>query len=261
MLEVQSLTVTYGDIVALREFSLRVEPGEVFALIGPNGAGKSTLIRAVSGILRGQSGTISSQGMDLASLSYSQRARLIAVVPQARQQGGAFTVEQAVLMGRTAYMSFLGKPSEEDLAQARLAMEKTALIHLAQRRIAELSGGEQQRVLLARALAQTTPILLLDEPTNHLDLQHQSSLLSLIRELVREKELAVLMAMHDLNMVSLYADRVALLVAGELQAQGAPKTVLTSENLSAAYNIPVRVLTHPEYGTPLVFPEGRSFEA
>jgi iron complex transport system ATP-binding protein len=123
--------------------------------------------------------------------------------------------------------------------------------------VGELSGGEQQRVLLARALAQDTPVLLLDEPTTHLDLQHQSNLLNLVRELASRQKLAVLMVLHDLNMASLYADRVALLVAGLLRAIGPPLEVLTEENLSLVYQVPVHVVPHPHYGSPLILPDGR----
>jgi iron complex transport system ATP-binding protein len=128
---------------------------------------------------------------------------------------------------------------------------------MAERRIGELSGGEQQRVLLARALAQDTPILLLDEPTTHLDLQHQSNLLNLVRYLSAEKELSVLMVLHDLNLAGLYADRVALLSSGSIYAIGLPEAVITAENLAAVYRFPVNVIPHPEYGTPLVLPDGR----
>jgi iron complex transport system ATP-binding protein len=123
--------------------------------------------------------------------------------------------------------------------------------------VGELSGGEQQRVLLARALAQDTPVMLLDEPTTHLDLQHRESLLRMIRELAPTKNLAILMVLHDLNLAGLYAGRVALLVEGRLQATGTAAEVLTAELLSQVYQMPVRVIPHPDYGTPLVLPNGR----
>jgi iron complex transport system ATP-binding protein len=137
-------------------------------------------------------------------------------------------------------------------------MERAQLSELAERRVGELSGGEQQRVLLARALAQETPVLLLDEPTTHLDLQHQSHLLNLLRLLLREgSPQAILIVLHDLNLAALYADRLALLVDGTLQASGNPQEVLQKEILSQAYQVPVEVITHPAYGTPLVLPDGK----
>jgi ABC-type cobalamin/Fe3+-siderophores transport system ATPase subunit len=255
MLTIESLYVAYGEKVVLHDFSLKLAPGEIVALIGPNGAGKSTLIRAISGVIKIQSGRVAYNGQDLTELSPTERARILGVVPQARQLGGAFTVEQTVLLGRTAYMNWLGQAQEEDRAQVREAMINTKTEHLAQRRIAELSGGEQQRVLLARTLAQTTPVLLMDEPTTHLDLKHQASLLALVRDLAKESNLAILMALHDLNQVSLYADRVALLVEGRLIAVGTPEEVLTIERISEAYQTPVQIVPHPESGTPLIFPE------
>ena len=130
-------------------------------------------------------------------------------------------------------------------------------MELAERPVGELSGGEQQRVLLARALAQDTPVLLLDEPTTHLDLQHQSGLLNLVRELANHQKLAVLMVLHDLNLASIYADRVALLVDGRIRTIGTPDEVLTEENLTRVYQVPVHVVPHPDYGSPLVLPDGR----
>lgn len=254
-LEIREVTITYGEKVALSKISLTVVPGEVVALIGPNGAGKSTLIRGISGILPIRFGQILYNGKILTALSNAERARILGVVPQARQLGGAFTVEQTVMLGRTAYMGWLGKARPEDEAAVRWAMQQTGVAELATRRNAELSGGEQQRVLLARALAGRTSVLLLDEPTNHLDLQHQINFLSLVRELTRRENLVVLMAMHDLNQVSTYADRIALLVEGSLSALGTPNEVMTIENIHLAYQTPVEIIHHPEYDTPLILPK------
>ncbi len=255
MLEITNLTVAYGRRIVLHSVSLSVAEGEILALIGPNGSGKTTLIRAASGVIAPRSGEILAGGHPLTRLSPAQRARRIAVVPQARQLGGAFTVEQAVMLGRTAYMGWLGRAGESDHQIVQQALEQTQLTAFAMRKIAQLSGGEQQRVLLARALAQSTPVLLLDEPTNHLDLNHQVQLLSLVRRLCRQRGLAVLMAMHDLNLVSAFADRVALLVAGRILTSGLPSEVLRPEHIAAAYQARVEVIPHPLSGLPLVFPE------
>ncbi len=257
MLEIQSLTVTYGPRLALQDVSLRVAPGEIVALIGPNGAGKTTLIRAASGVLRPQTGLIRAAGSDIASLSTGQRARRLAVVPQARSLPETFTVWQTVLLGRTPYLGWLGTPGPQDRQRTDWALERTDTQALAQRPIGELSGGEQQRVLLARAIAQDTPILLLDEPTAHLDLHHQVALLDLVHELARASHLTVLMALHDLNLASIYADRVALLVSGQLVATGTPAEVLTPDRLSEAYRLPLHIITHPDFGVPLVLPDGK----
>jgi iron complex transport system ATP-binding protein len=256
MLEIVSLSVQYGSRTVLHGVSLDVAQGELLALIGPNGAGKTTLIRAASGVIPWRSGDVRVMGRSLQTLASAERARSLAVVPQARSLPEAFTVWQTVLLGRTPYLGWLGKPSAADARRVEQALAQTDTLPLAQRRIGELSGGEQQRVLLARALAQDTPILLLDEPTTHLDIHHQAHLLQLVRQLVRAQNLAVLMALHDLNLASLYADRVALLVEGSLRALGTPQEVLTAERLSEVYQMPLQVIEHPDYGLPLILPDG-----
>jgi cobalamin transport system ATP-binding protein len=257
MLEVENLSFSYEDRKALEDLSLAVNPGEILAVIGPNGAGKSTLIRVLSGALPHYQGSVRVDGNDTRGMTTAQRARRLAVVPQARNMPPAFTVYQSVLMGRTPYLGWLGQVGSKDRQLARLALERTCCLDLADRMVGEISGGEQQRVLLARALAQDTPVLLLDEPTTHLDLQHQSGLLNLVRDLANKQQLAVLMALHDLNLASIYADRVALLVEGRLMAIGIPHEVLTEQTLTEVYHVPVHIVPHPDYGSPLVLPDGR----
>ncbi|MFO7943952.1 MAG: ABC transporter ATP-binding protein [Anaerolineales bacterium] len=255
MLETKDLSAVYGEVQALKGVSLKVSRGEVLGLIGPNGAGKSTLVRVISGVLKASGGKVLLDGQDITSYTPNQRSLRIAVVPQARQLGGTFTVEQTVLLGRTPYLGMMGKASPRDKEIVQWAMDQTAVRDLARRRLAEISGGEQQRVLLARALAQKTKVLLLDEPTNHLDLGYQISLLSLLRSLVEEQDLAVIMAMHDLNQVAGYADRVALLIQGHLHAIGNPREVLTSKNIETAYRTPIQVYDHPQTGAPFIIPK------
>ncbi|HRQ24212.1 MAG TPA: ABC transporter ATP-binding protein [Anaerolineales bacterium] len=254
MLKIQTLSASYKDRQVLHGISFDVQSGEVLALIGPNGAGKSTIIRAASGVIP-STGHVRTNGDDFHSLDSMQRARYMAVVPQAISLPPAFTVWETVLMGRTPYLGFLGHASSLDEELARRALSRVHALAFADRRVGELSGGEAQRVLLARALCQSTPILLLDEPTAHLDLQYQVSLLELIRELARDKNLAVLIALHDLNLAARYADRVALLVGGQLKAIGTPRDVLTPEAISQAYCWPVNVVEHPYMDAPLVLPK------
>lgn len=256
MISVEALSVCYGPKQVLMNIDLTVGRGEVVALIGPNGAGKTTLLRAISGLLRSRSGKVSVNGQAISKLSPVERARTMAVVPQARHLPDGFTVWQTVLLGRTPYLGWLGRPSPEDQEQTAWALERCQLTDLSGRLVQELSGGEQQRVLLARALAQATPILLMDEPTAHLDMQHQTLLLNLVRELAQEADLAILMILHDLNLASLYADRVALLVSGQISASGSAAEVLTPSNLMTAYGVLVQVVPHPNYGTPLILPDG-----
>ncbi len=257
MLRIENLSVNYGSRRVLQEVSLSVQSGEIVALIGPNGAGKSTLIRAASGVIPVESGRIYTNGDDFHALAPMQRAKYLAVVPQAVALPPAFTVWETVLMGRTPYLGFLGQPSSADEEIARKALKRVNALGLAERRVGELSGGEQQRVLLARALCQSTPIMLLDEPTAHLDLQYQVSLLDLIGNLAHHDKLAVLIALHDLNLAARYADRVALMVAGKIKASGTPREVLTPELISEAYSLPVQVVKHPFMDVPLVLPEGK----
>jgi ABC-type cobalamin/Fe3+-siderophores transport system ATPase subunit len=254
MLKIESLSIDYGSRRVLHDVSLCVQSGEILALIGPNGAGKSTLIRAVSGVIPISDGRIRTNGDDFDALTPIQRARYIAVVPQAISLPPAYTVWETVVMGRTPHLGFLGQISRTDEELARRALERVHADDLAERRVGELSGGERQRILLARALCQSTPILLLDEPTAHLDLQYQVSLLELVRKLVREDNLAVLIALHDLNLAARYADRVALMVAGKIAALGSPREVLTPDLISHAYCLPVQVVEHPFAGGPLVLP-------
>jgi ABC-type cobalamin/Fe3+-siderophores transport system ATPase subunit len=258
MLSIRELSVSYGKRRVLRDVSLEVNSGEVMALIGPNGAGKSTLVRAASGVIPVDCGSIhggnSSRQADLLSLSPMQRARWLAVVPQTASLPPAFTAWETVLMGRTPHLNFLGQVSTKDEAIARQSLQKVDAMELCDRRVGELSGGEQQRVLLARALTQSTPILLLDEPTSNLDLHYQVSFMEMVKALAHQDGLAVLVALHDLNLAARYAGRVALLVDGEIKASGTPRQVLTPELISTAYHLPVQVIAHPFADAPLVLP-------
>jgi iron complex transport system ATP-binding protein len=255
MLQAENLSVAYHGRPVLKNITFGMQKGEILALVGPNGSGKSTLIRALSGILPVSSGTIRLSGRLMSGFGPAERARQIAVVPQGIQLPPAFTALETVLFGRTPYLNFLGQLSADDERIARDSLERVDTLSLAERRVGELSGGEQQRVLLARALAQCTPILLLDEPTSHLDLQHQMTLMELVYKLARECELTVLVALHDLNLAARYADRIALLENGELRFIGIPAEILTEETLSRVYGWPVQVVKHPFNGTPLVLPK------
>ncbi len=256
MLSIRSVSVNYGEIEILHELSLTVEGGQVVSLIGPNGAGKTTLIRAISGVLPLRSGSVQVDEQDLATISITERARLLAVVPQARRLPPEYSVQQAVLMGRTPYLGWLGNPSKKDYEKARWAIDRTQISDFTERRVSELSGGEQQLVLVARALAQDSPVVLLDEPTAHLDLRHQAIILDLVHSLAREHGLAVLMSLHDLNLVSLYSDRIALLSDGQILAFGSPQEVLIPQYLSDVYQVSLDIIPHPYRDVPLVLLNG-----
>jgi iron complex transport system ATP-binding protein len=255
MLSINDVTICYEARTVLRNVSFDVNAGEVLALIGPNGVGKSTLLRGCSGTLKPIGGRVLIDGRDAQALRVAERAKLMAVVPQAVRLPETFTVFETVLMGRTPYLGWLGRESEPDRSAVQAALERTCTLELADRLIGELSGGEQQRVLIARSLAQSARILLLDEPTAHLDLKHQASVLSLVCDLAHAEKYAVLIALHDLNLAAQYADRVALLSNGEIAAIGTPEEVLTEENLSLAYGLHITVYEHPAHGAPLVHAE------
>jgi iron complex transport system ATP-binding protein len=249
---VEDASFGYSGRPVLRHISLQVDSGEVLAVVGPNGVGKSTLIKAVSGIIPLTSGRIFIEGRDLAELNSAERARRVAVVPQAIHLPPAFTVRQVVLAGRTPYLGWFDRESSADLGIAWQAMEQTATDLLADRLIGELSGGEQQRVLIARALAQRAPVMLLDEPTAHLDLRHQEAILNLLQRLTTEHRLAVMLALHDLNLVARIAHRVALLSDGQVHRLGLPAAVLTPEELAPVYGVAIQVISHPANGRPII---------
>jgi iron complex transport system ATP-binding protein len=242
MLEVRDLSVSYGSRPVLRGLSLRVAAGEVVGLVGPNGSGKTTLLRAVTRVLPWQAGDVLIGETSAAALSRQELARLVAVVPQGPRLPAGYTALDVVLMGRTPRLSFLQQEGPRDLAAARTALERVGAAALAARSVDELSGGERQAVVLARALAQEAPVLLLDEPTANLDIGHQVAVGRLVRRLAAESGLAVLAALHDLTLASLYGDRLALLHEGVLIAEGGPAAVLTPENLRRAYGVGARVL-------------------
>lgn len=262
MFTVNSITAGYGTKTVLQDVSFHIPEGTLLALIGPNGSGKTTFIRAASGVLPLQAGSILAGAKDVHKMGSQERARMIAVVPQARAIPAAFNVEEIVALGRTPYLNWLGKLSERDQQVIDRVMEQTDLTAMRERNVAELSGGEQQRLFLARALAQEAPLLLMDEPTTHLDLQYQVNLMQRVRRLAHPsaEELSmgavprtVIIAIHDINLISRYADQVGLLVGGKLVEFGTPRDVLRSDLLSRAYNLPLRVM-RDDRGYALVTP-------
>lgn len=256
VLELRHVTATYpgrpvGEEV-VRGIDLTIGAGEVVALIGPNGSGKSTLLRVAGGVLKPNRGQALLDGVDLSTLSPRETARRIAVVPQEAPVPTGLFVREMVGLGRTPYARLLLGPTAEDRRAVDWAISSAGIDPLADRFVDELSGGERQRVIVARALAQRPRLLLLDEPTANLDLYHQVAMLELVRGLTREQGLAVLAAVHDLQLAALYCDRVALLFQGELVCQGPPEAVLTVESLEAAFGQRVVLSVHPTHGVPLV---------
>ena len=254
VLEVAGLTLGYGAQTVLRDVTLTVQPGRVLALAGPNGAGKTTLLRAFARLLRPQQGAVLLDGRDIWSFSNRETAQQLGLVPQGEALDWPLSVEQVVSLGRAAHRGWFLPLTARDRQAVDAALEKTGLTALRERLVVELSGGERQRVLIARALAQQPRALLLDEPTAHLDLRYQGAVLGLIRDLAHTQDMMVVVSLHDLNLVALYADQVALVADGGLLAIGTAESVLVSSYLEEAYGVPVTVGRHPVYGTPLITP-------
>jgi iron complex transport system ATP-binding protein len=236
----------------LREVSLSAAAGEVVALVGPNGAGKSTVLRVASRVLRPRGGRVTLDGADLQRCTNRQVAQQVAVVPQRADVPHGMTVRELVGLGRTPHLRLLLGPARGDRKAIEWALEATGASELSERFADELSGGERQRCLLARALAQEPRVLLLDEPTANLDLHYQVSSLELVRGLARDSGLAVMAAIHDLQLAALYCDRVVVLDGGGVIAEGSPEEVLTPGVLRPAFGQPVVVAPHPTHGVPLV---------
>jgi iron complex transport system ATP-binding protein len=240
MIELQSVSIRFDRTYAVRDVSLVVETGEWVVLIGPNGAGKTSALRAVCGLLPFE-GRVLLDGHDAGSLGRREVARLAAFVPQTPETPSELTVAEYVLLGRTPHIGYLGMEGRNDRAAAERALGRLELGSFAERPLGSLSGGELQRVVIARALAQESPILLLDEPTTALDLGRQQQALELIDSLRRDG-LTVVSTMHDLTLAGQYADRLVLLDHGSIVAEGAPDEVLSAPNLSSFYGAQVRVL-------------------
>lgn len=250
--QLREICFRYAQPWVLQDCSLDVREGEILGVIGANGSGKTSLLKLMAGLLSPQEGRISLHGRDVAVLPPREMARLVALVPQESQVLFPFTVGELVLMGRFVHQSGWGWESGEDLRIARQAMRVMEVDHLASRTFQALSGGERHRTVIARALAQQTPILLLDEPTAFLDLKHQVEIFGILRELNRERHATVVLVSHDLNLASQHCDRLLLLHEGRPYRTGPPKEVLTVEHLRVTYGCDVLIDSHPVTGTPRI---------
>jgi iron complex transport system ATP-binding protein len=251
LVEVDDLTVSFGDVPVVAGVDLQVDRGELVGLVGPNGAGKTTVIRAIKGTLTPDSGTVRLAGDPAATLSAREAGRRVASVPQETGLAFDFRVRHVVEMGRTPHLGrFDGHGADDDRA-VREAMAAAGVARFADRSVTEVSGGERQRVLLARALAQGTPALLLDEPTASLDANHAVRTLELVRDLVDDGR-GALAAIHDLDMAARYCDRIVVLANGGVHAAGPPGEVLTADALRAAFDAEAFVGRNPATGTPAV---------
>ena len=256
LLRLEDVSFAYRDRTVLDGVSLDVERGERFGLLGPTGSGKSTLVRLLSHVLRPSRGRIVFDGRDLASYSPRVLARRVAVVPQETALDFPFSVLEVVLMGRAPHLGGFGFEGDRDVAAAERAMARTGVSDLAGRFFHELSGGEKQRVVIARALAQEPEVLLLDEPTTFLDIRHVVEIFDLLAALSADQAITLVVVLHDLNLAALYLQRMAFLKRGRLHACGDPERVLTYQTIREVYETDVYVHRNDLTGKLNVLPLG-----
>ncbi|MCD6304450.1 MAG: ABC transporter ATP-binding protein [Planctomycetes bacterium] len=232
--------------------SMVARSGRLTCLLGPNGSGKTTLLKCLLGLLRPRGGRVLLDGLDVRDRSARQLARLMAYVPQFPVSAFAFSVIELVLMGRYARGGVMGLAGPADLAVARAAMKMTGTLDFADRTLGELSGGEGQRVMIARALAQQPAVILLDEPTSHLDIRNQLMIYRMLRRVARDWPMAVVCVSHDVNLAGRFADELVVMRAGRILAAGSPAEVIRSDVLRRAYDVEVDLLDVPGSDVPLV---------
>ncbi|AVT57734.1 Fe(3+) dicitrate ABC transporter ATP-binding protein FecE [Pectobacterium versatile] len=249
-LTTQNLTAGYGDKRILDGLSLSLPAGKITALLGPNGCGKSTLLKCFAKLLTPESGTIQLNGKSLSTFSARQLSRHLALLPQQHLTPEGITVRDMVAYGRSPWLSMWGRLSPDDRQRVQLAMEKTHIVDLANKRLTDLSGGQRQRAFLAMLLAQDTPVVLLDEPTTYLDINHQVELMKLLRELNQAGK-TVVTVLHDLNQASRYCDHLVMLADGRVMAEGSPHEVMKPELLQRVFSIDAEIHAEPVSGQPM----------
>ena len=263
-LKTQSLTFAFkneNENEIFRDVSLELVPGEILAILGGNGSGKTTLLRNLAGHLTPKSGCVFLDDRPLEQWSRREIAHRLTLMPQSELCETPLSVREMVRLGRTAQRGWFLPLTTEDEQAVDEALHATGMAELADRSITKLSGGQWRRAIFARSLAQDASILLLDEPTNGLDLKHQYDCLEQLQRLVKERQLIVILVLHDLNHAAMFADRIALLAEHKILAIGDCAEVLTAELVERAYDIRVTIVSHPVNGTPLVVPVGPMVES
>jgi len=263
-IEARDISASYGTGLAISEVSLSLREGEFVGLAGPNGSGKTTLLRALTGVLRPVRGRVTLNGTDLFALPARSVAQRVAVVPQSAAFAFNYSALEFVLMGRYAHLGPFAFESHDDYQITLASMRLAGAEHLAQRPVTQLSGGEKQRLLIARALAQQPRLLLLDEPTAHLDIAHQAEIMRLLSALPAQSGIGILAALHDLNLASRHCDRLVLIHHGQVAAEGAPRDVITSDNMLRIYGAQAQIVEDAATRRPqvaLILPAGEVREA
>jgi len=254
VVDVHHLCHSYDDRSVLNGLTFSINPGEFFIVIGPNGSGKTTLVKVISGLLKLQHGNIRIMGKDIRTYSRKAMARRVAYVPQLFDIDFPFTVADVVLLGRSPHLGIFGLESTKDIELARQAMSFTEVAHLADRRMDQISGGERQRALIARAICQEPEIIVLDEPTASLDIAHQLRVMDLMEKMKKEKNTTVIMVSHDINLAAMYADTLLMIHRGEAVKCGKPAEVLTYQSLESVYGCALLVDDNPLGNKPRVTP-------
>jgi iron complex transport system ATP-binding protein len=250
-LTINKLAFKYGGNPVLKDITIEVGLGELLCIVGPNGSGKSTLLKCINRILKTQQNTVLIDGKDAGKINLKELSKMMGYVPQSSMSTFPFTVFDVVLMGRKPYIHW--SLSERDSEIVAEMLDYLGISELAMRHYNELSGGEQQKVIIARALTQQPQILLLDEPTSSLDIKHQLEILCILRSLAQTKHCSVIMAMHDLNLAGRFSDRMLMLKQGCIYAVGTPEDVLTEENIDSVYGIKAQI-SNSVLGRPQVTP-------
>jgi len=250
-LRIKDLTFSYPSRAILDGITIEIEPSEFFGVLGPNGTGKTTLIKCIDTILKPYGGCIMLDGKEVREFDKRELARRIGYVPQSAPKGFPTTVFDTILLGRRPYIGW--KVTERDIDKVLEIVELLRIEELSLRPFDELSGGERQKVLIARALAQDPEVLLLDEPTSNLDIKHQLEVMEVIKRITKDHGILAIMAIHDLNLASRYADRVAMMYRGRIEAVGPPEEVLTPENIRSVYGVEVEVV-NTNGGRPYIMP-------
>ncbi|RMD01876.1 heme ABC transporter ATP-binding protein [Clostridium autoethanogenum] len=254
-IEVKNLNYSFDEVNILHDINIDFKKNKFYSIIGPNGSGKTTLLKNIAKTLKPYKSTVFIKDKDILDLKSKALARKLAVVPQNSDLNMDFSVQDIVLMGRAPYFSKLQSESENDYVIAKHAMEMTNTWKFHDKYINQLSGGEKQRVLIARALTQDTDIILLDEPISNLDIYHQIEILDNVKSL--SKKITVIMVLHDLNFAAQYSDHVILVNSGRVVVQGAPQEVLTEKNIKKVYKINVCIIKNPVTGKPYIIPIGQ----
>jgi iron complex transport system ATP-binding protein len=252
ILSMEKVGFRYGKSWALKDMDIGVGPGELIGIIGPNGSGKSTLLKVADGILTPQEGRATLKGRPICSYSRWALAQDVAMVAQESHFRFSFSALEVVLMGRFPHLRRFQFEKRHDMEVVRRALEATHCLHLADRAIDELSGGEKQRVLIARALAQEPAVVLLDECTSFLDLKYKREIFELISTVTKERSLSVLVVSHDIDLSAQYCDRMVMLKEGRVYSSGGPEEVITASNIEDVYGCPVIVDKNPVSGSPRV---------